>query len=92
MNAPSVTVAIVTFRPCGLDMLFSTLAAQTYNGAWEVVLVDEHHAARVDTVQAAAHHYGGDALRLAPQAHPEPARGLPGVLVGSRAQRSAARC
>ena len=40
---PSVSILYCTFRPGGLDVLFSALAAQTYRGEMELILVDDHH-------------------------------------------------
>lgn len=53
---PSVSILFCTFRPGGLDTLFSALSTQTYAGDMELVVVDDHYAsaARRAAVREAA--------------------------------------
>lgn len=43
---PSVSIAVCTYRPGGLDLLSDSLLAQRYAGDWELLLVDELHPVR----------------------------------------------
>jgi len=48
---PKLSVLMCTYRPGGLDVLFSGLGAQDYRGEWEVVFVDELFELRTQVVR-----------------------------------------
>ena len=88
---PSVSVIVLTFRPGGLDLLFSGLAEQDYAGDWELLLVDDlWNPNRCGAVREAGECWPLKHAQRALHLHPGCVVG-PGVCTSARARNRALR-
>lgn len=55
-----ISVLMTTFRAGGLDLFLGSLAGQTFQEPWEIVLVDELHGEREEVVRTYAEDLGLD--------------------------------